>query len=120
MPILSYESAHPYSNSVDHMENVVIFGTIAFTVSFGSNTSTEEGYDFVTFCKDATCAENWGTYSGTNFPGVSGIPIIMIPSEEFVVRFVSDSSSTDWGYDMMITPIGKGNVHDIFISFSSM
>jgi hypothetical protein len=32
------------------------------------------------------------------FPGVGSVPVLVVPGESMEARFLSDSSSNDWGY----------------------
>lgn len=78
---------------------------VSMLVTFGIGTGTELNHDFVVLCKDSSCAENWGSYSGTTFPGIYPTDSLTIPANSLYIRFTSDGQNTGLGFDVTITPI---------------
>ena len=101
-----YESPHPYENNDSYGQQVDLpSGAMSMLVYFGRDTSTEWNYDFVKLCKDSTCGDNWGSFSGINFPGIYPIDSLNIPATSLYIWFSSDDQNTDLGFDVTITPI---------------
>lgn len=105
-----FESAHPYPTDMDgtNVYKVSIPGAVALNVMFSNKTLT--GYsDYVFLCKEETCGEMWGVFSGESpFPGVAIVPDLLIPADYFYVRMFSDDVSYDeYGYFMSVTAVCK-------------
>lgn len=79
---------------------------VSMLVYFGSATATNV-HDNVVLCKDSSCAEHWGSYSGasTNFPGIYPTDALSIPATSLFISFSSDLQFTEVGFDVTITPI---------------
>lgn len=105
----SMESEHDYANNLDVLTELCIPGAIRMVVSFDPKTRTENNYDYVTFFKDRTQSEYYGSqmYSGRdaehNWPGVGGNPPLIIDNDKCFVMFHTDSSNTDWGFRFTAT-----------------
>jgi hypothetical protein len=76
---------------------------VGMLVNFGSGTGTEVE-DLVVLCKDNTCAENWGSYSGITFPGIDPTPSLSIAATSLYLSFTS-SGNTGLGFDVTFVPI---------------
>lgn len=98
------ESAHEYENNYDDLKELRIAGATRIIVTFDAKSRTELNYDHVTFFKDRTKREFYGTghYSGRDseytWPGVGANPPLVIESDHCFVAFHTDPSNTDWGY----------------------
>lgn len=115
---LVYESDHEYSNNTSERRTIEVPGAKSLKIVFDERTSTEENRDFLRFLRipdggrpeDAfrgssleSCPEHlrYGEerYSGSHaWPGVNGVPPLVIPGNKCVMTFISDSSDVDWGY----------------------
>jgi hypothetical protein len=102
-----FESEHPYSQNVDEMTRVKIEDAKTLYVAFDPSTSMETGYDYVQLLT-AEMNGFWGDekYSGQaiNFPGVAGgrKPVLRIDAAEFVVKFHTDHSGSDFGWRLVV------------------
>jgi hypothetical protein len=102
-----FESEHPYSQNVDEVMRVKIEDAKTLYVAFDPSTSMETGYDYVQLLT-AEMNGFWGDekYSGQaiNFPGVAGgrKPVLRIDAEEFVVKFHTDQSGSDYGWRLVV------------------
>lgn len=103
------ESDHEYGNNLDVMKELRVPGAIRLVITFDPKTRTENNYDYLTFFKDRSQGEFYGsqTYSGRdaehNWPGLEGNPPLIIDSDQCFVLFHTDSSNTDWGYRFTAT-----------------
>ena len=67
---------------------------------------TENRVDYIQVLKDGQSSEYWGQekYSGPfsdgNYPSIDA-PMV-IPSGRFQIRFITDSSRTEWGYKLVV------------------
>ena len=101
---ITYESAHPYDSSYAFTQQVDMpVGAVSMVVYFGSATETT-ATDFVTLCKDNTCAENWGSFSGTTFPGIHPSPALSIAATSLYISFTS-GGGVGIGFDITFVPI---------------
>ena len=106
------ESVHPYADNTITNTLVEVPGAQAYRITFDERSSTERTYDYVKFYKDDTLSEYWGEEkyhggrgsSSKHFPGVGGVPSLVIPASRFVVHFFSDGSNNDWGFKFTATP----------------
>jgi hypothetical protein len=90
---------HPYSSLQDITWDVEIQEASGYYIYFSSKTNTEYGYDFVYILNnDGTEIDKYSGNS-TRFPNYYNK--LFIPST-FKVRFVSDSSSINYGFDLHI------------------
>ena len=103
--VFKKESAHPYAHNINSSEKVTYDGAKRITISFDSETRTENGCDYVCFYKDTDRAEMFGEkYSGGkdggngNWPGFGGRPPLIIEASSFVLTFRTDGSVNDWGW----------------------
>lgn len=97
---------HPYPIATYNEEVSCFPNAIKLEISFGDFTKTEQDVDFVVLCKDWKCTENWGSYSGSDFPGKLSAAPLIIDASKFVIKFTSDGNPNDnWGYELMVTPI---------------
>jgi hypothetical protein len=100
-----YESPHPYLPCMDLFDSVSFPGASFIEVTFDSNTSTQED-DFLTFFKDDSFTEYWGTVrtyggnSASDWPGLQGNPPLIVPADHFSFQFHSGPGGgrKDWGY----------------------
>jgi hypothetical protein len=90
---------------MDEVRSVTVPGCTACMVAFHPMTKTEQNYDYVTFYRDASKPAD-GVYGEPkyhgrpqgNFPGLNGVPPLLIPAATFAVHMKSDGSGNDWGY----------------------
>ncbi|OQR86230.1 HECT E3 ubiquitin ligase [Achlya hypogyna] len=105
---LTFQSGHPYGNSIDAYQTVAIEGATALRITFDERCRTEHDYDYVKFYKDDSYSDVWGAplYTGRdgseNWPGFGGREALEIPSNKCVLYWHSDSSGNDWGWKVQI------------------
>ncbi|RLN02302.1 hypothetical protein BBJ28_00003986 [Nothophytophthora sp. Chile5] len=103
------ESSHEYENNMDALEELQVPGASRMVIAFDPRTRTEVNYDYVTFYKDKSKSEYYGSqyYSGRdteqNWPGVGENSPLIIESDHCYVYFHTDGSNTDWGYKFTAT-----------------
>jgi hypothetical protein len=102
------ESDHPYENNFQTSKIFSYPGASSLSISFDDQSRVEAGYDFVRFYKDESLSEQWGIdypieHRG-DFPGLGIRPPLVIPADHFVLFFMTDGSSADWGWKVTITP----------------
>lgn len=105
------ESDHPYQNNTSEYFPLKVPGAIELRVVFDKQTATEDGPDFVTFYKNDAHDSYWADhkfYGGHfgNWPGFRKNPEpLIIPADSFVLYWFTDSSATDWGWKLTVTPV---------------
>ncbi|CAK4333553.1 unnamed protein product, partial [Aphanomyces euteiches] len=86
--IKQMESPHEYQNNMHVLNELRIPGATKLSITFDPRSSTEYGYDYVTFFKDDTQTAYYGEekYSGRgeehNWPGVGDNPPLVIEAED--------------------------------------
>lgn len=96
-----FESLHNYEDNSNIVEKVSFSSDIgAVEIVFDPQTYTENNYDYLQFFLDEactiTCSER---LSGSeNWPGWTPKHSLIIPSNRFWFKFVSDGSNNYWGY----------------------
>ncbi|KAF4029479.1 HECT domain-containing protein [Phytophthora infestans] len=104
-----FESKHPYANSVMEYMKVTFNGASALTITFDSQSRTEQGCDYLCFFKDKSLTDRWGAYqycgvgSDANWPGVEDRPPLVIPADSFTLLWATDGSNVDWGWKFNVT-----------------
>lgn len=105
----AFESKHPYANSVQEYMAVTFSGASKLTITFDSQSRTEQGCDYVCFFKDKSLSERWGAYqycgidSNANWPGTGGRPPLVITNDSFTLLWCTDASNVDWGWKFTVT-----------------
>ncbi|KAF0700488.1 Aste57867_9018 [Aphanomyces stellatus] len=114
---VTMESAHEYANDMHEVTELRLDGATSMTITFDRRTRTERNYDYITFYRDKSCTTFYGEekYSGRdssfNWPGVEGIPPLVIDSDHCFVLFHTDGSTTDWGYKFTaLANVSENNV----------
>jgi hypothetical protein len=108
---LVLESKHPYDDYLNEYHSVKIPGAAQLQIRFDEQTRTEGEADYVKFFKGDSHSEYWGQsrYSGRphgNWPGKRNNPEpLIIHADSFVLWWKTDSSVTDWGWKMTVTPV---------------
>ncbi|KAG2922360.1 hypothetical protein PC115_g9264 [Phytophthora cactorum] len=103
------ESSHEYENNMDAITELQMPGATRMVITFDPRSRTEVNYDYLTFYKDKSQGEYYGSqfYSGRdseqNWPGVGENPPLIIESDHCFVYFHTDGSNTDWGYKFTAT-----------------
>ena len=111
VPPVVLESDHPYQNNTSEYYPVKFPGAIMLKIIFDDQSQTEDSADFLTFYKSVARDEYWGhhKYSGVqcgNWPGTpQHLKPLVIPADSFVLFWKTDSSVTDWGWKLTVTPI---------------
>lgn len=84
-------SSHPYRDNADEYTVVAVAGAKGYTVSFDPRSALDSGCEYVSFYKDDTKSANWGekTYVSGKFPGMGGVPPLVIPAAQFITHFHS-------------------------------
>ncbi|KAG1697492.1 hypothetical protein DVH05_015941 [Phytophthora capsici] len=104
-----FESKHPYANSVMEYMKVTFSGASTLTITFDSQSRTEQGCDYLCFFKDKSLTDRWGSYqycgvgSDANWPGVEDRPPLVIPADSFTLLWTTDGSNVDWGWKFNVT-----------------
>lgn len=95
----SINSPHPYSNNYDNNWYIYHEDAAYMRVHF-TEVNTESGFDYV-YLGDSDLLDDWyyEAYSGyrTNF--WSGL-IPLLSDNRLYVRFITDYSNTDWGFEI--------------------
>ena len=99
------ESKHEYSANMRQSTRLEFPGATSITITFDSRTSTEEHCAFVSFLK-LSGGGHYGRekYSGgrsgshRTFPGLDGVPPLVVPGSACVVFFQSTGTNTAWGW----------------------
>jgi hypothetical protein len=79
-------------------------GASSIEITFHEDTDLEEGSDFISFFRDATCTASFGAkrqFSGprqVGWPGVAGVPTLHIDHDKCFVHFHSDASVGSRGF----------------------
>ncbi len=106
--IQQLESPHPYPDNCDRSYWLHLPGARAMEIVFDERSATEATHDYVQFFEDTSSAARYGAEkysggragSGKTWPGVAGVPPLIIPSDKCVVKFHSDGSLNDWGWKL--------------------
>ncbi|ETL24524.1 hypothetical protein L916_21469, partial [Phytophthora nicotianae] len=104
-----FESKHPYANSVMEYMKVTFSGASTLTITFDSQSRTEQGCDYLCFFKDKSLTDRWGAYqycgvgSDANWPGVEDRPPLVILADSFTLLWATDGSNVDWGWKFNVT-----------------
>lgn len=104
----TFSTDHPYF-AISYNFSVSITGALGLNVHFNPSTYTEVSPEehVVSLCKDSTCEQFWGVYSGDNFPGVTTGDLI-IPADSFFIYFEPDRDSIGaFGFEVTVTPLCK-------------
>lgn len=95
----TFESDHPYHDSVNSYETVSFPGAESIMLEFDERCATEIDTDYVKFYRDekhSTYYGREGGYSGRDYqrhwPGIDGVPPLIIPASSFVLNFHTDDS----------------------------
>lgn len=105
--VQEFESPHPYSASDLYVE-IKMPGAKNMTIEFDRRTRTNPNSDFVRFYKDETHTGFYGAelYHGRDgtqhWPGLNGVPNLVIPADSCIMYFHSDGSNNDWGYKFTV------------------
>ncbi|EQC37606.1 hypothetical protein SDRG_05200 [Saprolegnia diclina VS20] len=108
---LTFQSGHPYANSIDVYQTICVEGATGLRVTFDERCRTEHDYDYVKFYKDDSYNEIWGEtqYTGRdgseNWAGFGGRPPLEIPTNKCVLYWHTDGSGNDWGWLVQIEAI---------------
>ena len=96
--IKEYESVHPYNPNMDEYIEVNIPNVTSVTVTFDSQSRTENSCDYVQFLSldKVSLHPAVTSYSGRdgtqNWPGCEGRPELVLDSNNFLIFFHSDGS----------------------------
>ena len=86
------ESTHPYATNANDIWQYSIPGATALEVTFDTETSVEEGSDYIyVYSEDGTLI---GTYTGTELAGQT----ITVPGDTVRIKLVSDSTYCEYGF----------------------
>ena len=104
---MSFTHSHPYPDyGLNDSVEVLFPMAVELEITFSDNTEMEMDHDFIVFCKDAVCSEQWGNYSGTNFPGMNSSPNLLISASIVYFRFYAGVNVNNlWGYSFSVTPL---------------
>ena len=86
------ESSHNYENNSKLNYGFRYPNATALSVTFSSETKTEEKYDFISIYDEN--GSLIGSYSGTHLAG----ECVEIPTGSFKISFTTDHSSTFYGF----------------------
>ena len=105
--VLIVESKHNYDNYMDDEREIHFPGAVAIAIAFHPQCSTESGYDYLRFRREAgSDTDPWikETFTGTGSERWPTKPVI-IEAEKFFAYFHSDDSGVDWGYRFACVPV---------------
>jgi hypothetical protein len=113
------ESGHPYRGPVRMYYSVSFPGADHLSIRFDS-LSKIGTTDYVTIYQDNTYTTTWGPAKiQNNWPGASGRPPLVIPTDHFVVFFYADVTTLpDWGFKLIAeAPVCLQSVEVLFNEF---
>jgi len=96
------ESAHPYTNNMNHDENFSFPGAERLLIEFDPQCKTEARYDILRFYTEAN--HSHGVYENS---GATNWNPLEIEGDTLYLHFVSDGSNVEWGYKFTVTPVTK-------------
>lgn len=110
-----FESTHPYHHNMRDYTSVQIYGADSYVITFDERSCTDKENDYIVFYNgwsyiDVNSSKNIERYGGgmddtvKHFPGMNGIPPLVINDKRFMFQFVSDWQKADWGYKMTVEP----------------
>jgi len=104
MCVAMVESDHIYRGPIRFYASVSFPGAEHISICFDS-LSKIGVTDYVTIYQDNTYTTTWGPSKiQNNWPGASGRPPLVIPSDHFVVFFYADATTLpDWGFRLTAT-----------------
>ena len=114
---LEFETNHEYDNNANWVAKVEVPGADALVVTFDERSVTELNYDFLAFYADEQCSErlkgtNEKYHGAENWPGKGGSdPLRLEGVTRFWFRWVTDGSTTYWGWKMTIYLIDEAEQH---------
>ncbi|KNC51737.1 HECT domain containing 3 [Thecamonas trahens ATCC 50062] len=96
-----FATPHPYRNSMDEWYEYEADGASSLQLSFSPLCKSERNYDYLEVYEGTRRRRGarLGRYSGTNFPSS-----LTARGSAVVMQFVSDASSTEWGFEVLVTP----------------
>lgn len=103
------ESTHPYQNNADNIYPVQIAGAESITLTFDEETRTEDQEDYVTVLRpegqDGHFGDEkyFGRGSERHFPGLDGIPPLVVPGSCCRLLLRSDGEGNDYGFKVYAT-----------------
>jgi len=115
----SINSPHPYSNDMDTMWNIYHAGAEYMRVRF-DEVNLESGFDYV-YLGDTDLADGWyyDAYTGYDTDFWSGwIPLLS--DDRLYIRFISDYSITNWGFEIDSYEIGVLSETEYLCSYDSI
>ena len=89
---LTYESTHPYANSLDLRETISVPGAYRMVFTFVPECKSENNYDYLQFAKDEGASEVLYKHTGSTWPNFE------FEGSTVYTLFHSDGSNNDWGY----------------------
>lgn len=89
---LSVESSHPYENSFETTGEIAFPGAKKITLEFDSRCKSENGCDYLIFCKNRECTEELYRHTGSTWPNFE------FEGDTLYYKFHSDGSVNEWGY----------------------
>lgn len=114
----SINSPHPYSNNMDTMWNIYYEDAAYMRVHF-DQVDLESGYDYV-YLGDTDLADDWyyEDYTGYSTNFWSGwIPLMS--DNRLYIRFITDGSITDWGFEIDMYEIRTYTNNQYLCSYDS-
>ncbi len=115
----SINSPHPYSNDMDTMWSIYHEDAAYMRVHF-DEVNTESGYDSV-YLGDTDLYDDWyyEEYTGYRTDFWSGwIPLLS--DNRLYIRFISDYSNTDWGFEIDMYEVGLLSDTQYLCSYDSI
>ena len=92
-----WQEREEYPPSCEMTFELNFYGAKYMSIVFEEDTELEQGADYITFFRDATCTSFYGErrYTGPRqsiWPGIAGVPPLVISSDHCFVHFHSDAS----------------------------
>eukprot|EP01127_Copromyxa_protea_P015833 TRINITY_DN4616_c0_g1_i6.p1 TRINITY_DN4616_c0_g1~~TRINITY_DN4616_c0_g1_i6.p1 ORF type:complete len:2171 (-),score=323.68 TRINITY_DN4616_c0_g1_i6:5955-12314(-) len=122
-PMCQYvvESEHLYRGPIQMYQSVRFPGAEYISIRFDGLCSIA-ATDYVTIYKDESLTSTWGPPKiQAVWPGASGRPPLVIPTDHFIVFFYGDATSKpDWGFKLIATaPVSMKSIDVLYGKFSS-
>eukprot|EP01037_Dinobryon_pediforme_P045442 gene45442-57949_t len=109
---MTAESIHQYENNMNRDWIVSFPGAKRLELVFSEESSTETNCDYVTIYDSARNAKlyepkihGYRSASNKHWPGVGGVPKLVLETESCIVNFISDGSTVDWGFKVDVFAI---------------
>jgi hypothetical protein len=107
--MITVESDHQYENNMNKDWAVAFPGAKRLELAFSEECSTETNCDYL-YIYDAQRSSKlyepkihgYRSASNKHWPGVGGVPKLVIDRDACIINFVTDGSTVDWGFKVVV------------------